>query len=141
MEVKCPLDLGAVEDWDAMQAIWEHGFSQLHADMSEHPLIMAEPPFNIQSQREKMAEIMFETFKVPGFYLGRSPVLTAFSTGRASAIVVDMGASCTRVTPVYDGYVINSESWGGEGRKRAGDRMEEAKREEEGEGRGYPSEE
>ena len=55
------------------------------------------------------AEIMFETFDVPAMYLARQPVLAAFSTGRGSAVVVDLGHSCTRVSAVYDGYVINSE--------------------------------
>lgn len=52
---------------------------------------------------------MFETFDVPAMYLARQPQLAAFSTGRASGIVVDLGHACTRVTPLYDGYIIQSE--------------------------------
>ncbi len=55
------------------------------------------------------AELLFESLGVPALYLGRSPALTAASLGRASAIVVDLGAAATRVTAVYDGYQINSE--------------------------------
>jgi actin-related protein len=56
------------------------------------------------------AEILFETFNAPAIYLARQPVLAALSAGRASAIVIDMGHTATRVAPVYDGYVLNSES-------------------------------
>lgn len=54
------------------------------------------------------AELMFEVFNVPAMYLARAPTLGALSIGRASAIVVDLGHDATQVTPVYDGYVINS---------------------------------
>jgi actin-like protein 6A len=91
-----------------MEKVWDYGFRQLlrSSDVSAHPTLIAEPPYSILSQREKIAEIMFEKFNVPALFLARSAVLGAFSAGRASAIVVDMGASCTRVTPVYDGYVL-----------------------------------
>lgn len=91
-----------------MERVWEYGFRHLlrKADVSDHPIMIAEPPYSISTQREKIAEIMFEKFNAPALYLARSPTLGAFSAGRASAIVVDIGASCTRVTPVYDGYVL-----------------------------------
>ncbi len=64
-------------------------------------------------QSRLQAEILFETFNVPALYLARSPVLGAFSLGVSTGVVVDIGASCTRVTPVYDGYVLNSawQAW------------------------------
>lgn len=55
---------------------------------------------------------MFETFDAPAVYLARQPMLAAFSTGRASAVVVDLGHACTRVTPVYDGFIIQSACFG-----------------------------
>eukprot|EP00158_Paraphelidium_tribonemae_P010118 Partr_v1_DN34257_c0_g1_i1_m43736 putative Actin-like len=106
MELKPPTDYGLVEDWDMMEAVWAHGFDSVRADPREHPLVLSEPPFSIMAQREKVAEIMFETFDVPAMYLARQPQLAAFSTGRASGIVVDLGHACTRVTPLYDGYII-----------------------------------
>ncbi|RYG50860.1 hypothetical protein EON67_04505 [archaeon] len=53
-------------------------------------------------------EMMFETFQTPAAYIARAPALAAFSMGRGTAVVVDIGASSTRVTPVYDGYVLQS---------------------------------
>lgn len=53
------------------------------------------------------AELMFEKYGAPAWYSARSPVLGAFSVGRASAVVIDIGAGSTRVAPVYDGYVLN----------------------------------
>jgi hypothetical protein len=66
---------------------------------------------------------MFETFDVPAMYLARQPQLAAFSTGRASGIVVDLGHACTRVTPLYDGYIIQSEWSGVQGAAASGGAM------------------
>lgn len=53
------------------------------------------------------AELVFEKFGAPAWYTARAPVLGAFSAGRASAVVIDIGGGSTRVTPVYDGYVLS----------------------------------
>lgn len=106
MDIKSPIDLGFVEDWDVMERIWEHGFRSINAASSAHPVLVAEPFFSTTQQREKLAELLFETFRVPAMYLGRQPVLSAFSMGRSTAVVVDIGASATRVTPVFDGHQL-----------------------------------
>jgi actin-related protein len=98
-----------VEEWDALERIWEYGLNAIHADASQHPLLVAEPAYSTTTQRERMAELLFESFRAPAMYLARSPVLSAFSMGRSSAVVVDIGACGTRVTPVHDGYILNSE--------------------------------
>jgi hypothetical protein len=36
-----------------MEAVWSHGFKELHCDPAERPLILAEPAYSISSQREK----------------------------------------------------------------------------------------
>ncbi|KAH6571401.1 hypothetical protein BASA50_003766 [Batrachochytrium salamandrivorans] len=107
LHVKSPLVDGVVEDWDALEAIWDHAYtSVLRADPTEHPLMFCEPSWNPRDKREKLCEIAFEKYNVPGFYLGRSAVLSAFAAGKSSALVVDSGSSCTSVVPVHDGYVL-----------------------------------
>lgn len=107
MEVKAPIDLGMVEDFDVLEAVWRHGYSSISANASEHPAIMAEALLVLPQQREKIAEIMFESIGAPALYLAKSAVLQAFAAGRASALVVDIGASGSRVTPVWDGHVLH----------------------------------
>ncbi|KAJ3090626.1 Actin-like protein 6B [Quaeritorhiza haematococci] len=117
MELKCPMSNGIIEDWDALEAIWDHAyFRGLRADPTDHPLLMAEPSWNPREVREKLAELAFEKYSVPAFYLAKSAVLSAypihrslvfrFAAGRASALVLDSGGGMTSVVPVYDGYVL-----------------------------------
>ena len=45
---------------------------------------------------------------MPAFYVAKSAVLTAFACGKSNALVVDGGANSICVTPVYDGFVLET---------------------------------
>lgn len=62
--------------------------------------------YNVQPQRERLVETMFETFGVPALYMTKGAVLCAFAAGRATALVIDLGGGMTYVTPVHDGYAL-----------------------------------
>lgn len=51
---------------------------------------------------------MFEKYKVPAFFLVKNAALAAFANGRATALVIDSGATHTTAVPVLDGYVISN---------------------------------
>lgn len=53
-----------------------------------------------------MIEIMFEKYKVPAVFVAKNAVLSAFSCGRSTALVLDSGGGSTCVAPVHDGYVL-----------------------------------
>ncbi|KAF2751843.1 Actin/actin-like protein [Sporormia fimetaria CBS 119925] len=74
--------------------------------LEESPLLMTEPGWNPTKAREKTIEIAMEEYGVPAFYLQKTGVLAAFASGKASGIVIDVGASHTSVTPVLDGMVL-----------------------------------
>lgn len=74
--------------------------------LEDHPLFMTEPSWNPTKAREKCAEIALESWAAPAFYLGRAGVMGAFGAGRASALVLDFGASQLSVTPVHDGMIL-----------------------------------
>lgn len=108
----CPLSSplaqdGTVADWDALEAVWDHALRErLCCDASAHPLMCSEPTVSDSKTREKMAELAFEQFNVPAFFLGKSAVLAGFATGRATGLVVDVGHNGASVTPVHDGYAL-----------------------------------
>ncbi|ESO10088.1 hypothetical protein HELRODRAFT_156388 [Helobdella robusta] len=96
-----------IEDWDTFEKVFEYFYkSYIKSSADQHPLLMSEAPWNISSKREKLTEIMFEKYSVPAFYLCKNPVLSAFASGRSTALILDSGASHTTAVPVYDGYVI-----------------------------------
>ncbi|EPB85299.1 Actin-related protein 4 [Mucor circinelloides] len=107
MEIKNPMKDGLVKDWDAVEHLWQAAYNDmLHVNSSEHPLLCTEPAWNTSENREKMMELAFEKFDVPAFYVAKDAVMTAFSVGRATGLVLDSGGSTTSAVPVYDGYVL-----------------------------------
>ena len=112
MELKRPLDLGVIEDYDLFEALLSYGIRELGGPRAsndpsvvarENPLLFTEPSQIPSTQRDRVAEIAFERFGVPAIYLAKTAVLQAFSVGRSSALIVDIGAQTTRVSPVSDG--------------------------------------
>jgi actin beta/gamma 1 len=75
-----------------MEKIWNHTFyNELRVVPEEHPVLLTESIFNLNSHREKMTQIMFETFKVPGLYIINTSILSLFTSGKTTGIVLDCG--------------------------------------------------
>lgn len=107
VEVVSPLKDGMIEDWDLYQKLLDHLFMRHVKSSPElHPVLMSEAPWNVKQKREKLTELMFETYNIPAFFLAKTAVLSSFANGRSTALVVDSGATHTSVVPVHDGYAL-----------------------------------
>ncbi|GJP43367.1 hypothetical protein CLOM_g2840 [Closterium sp. NIES-68] len=107
MEVVPSVSNGLLSDWEGVAAIWEHALKdRLLVDPKEHAVLLAEPSFNPPAAREKTVQLMFETLGPPAVFLARNAVLTSFSCGKATSLVVDSGFASTTVAAVHDGYVL-----------------------------------
>lgn len=50
-------------------------------DVSERRILLTEPPMNPRANRERMFEVMFETFGFQGMHLQVQAVLSLYSEG------------------------------------------------------------
>ena len=114
LTLKYPMEHGIVTDWNEMERIWQHIFSkeQLQTFPEEHPILLtgwcilvclsplsrahlsffaAEAPLNPRQNRERAAEIFFETFNVPALFISMQAVLSLYATGRVTGVVLDSG--------------------------------------------------
>lgn len=99
---------GTVTDWDFMQALLHHTFyEELRVAPEEHPVLFTEPPMNPIENREKMAEMMFELFRVPSLHFANSAVLTLHASGIKTGIVFDSGHKVTRIIPICEGSILS----------------------------------
>jgi actin-related protein 3 len=114
---KNPIKHGQVEDWTLMEQFWEHCiFKYLRSEPEDHYFLLTEPPLNAPENREYTAEIMFETFNVPGLYIAVQAVLALAASWTSKQVtqktltgtVIDSGDGVTHVIPVAEGYVIGS---------------------------------
>ncbi|KAA6412995.1 MAG: actin 6A [Lasallia pustulata] len=82
------------------------GVEEQEKPLEENPLLMTETGWNSGKSREKAIEIAMENWACPAFWLARNGVLAAFASGKPSALVIDIGASNTSITPVHDGLLL-----------------------------------
>lgn len=75
-------------------------------DPKEHPILFAEPSIHNKEFRCKLTEFIFEKYGVPAVYICKSAVLSAFSCGRSTCLVLDSGHNSTYAVPVHDGYAL-----------------------------------
>ena len=73
----------------------------------EHPVALIESFFN-KSNREKMVEIMFETFTTPATYVSSSSVLTLYASCTTTGLSVNCGGGICSVVPFYKGHIIEN---------------------------------
>ena len=105
--LKSPTEPGIVTNWDDMEKIWHHTFyNELRVAPEEHPVLLTEAPLNPKANREKMTQIMFETFKSPAMYLAIQAVLSLYASGRATGIVLDSGNGVSHTVPIYEGHAL-----------------------------------
>ncbi|CAG9772662.1 unnamed protein product [Ceutorhynchus assimilis] len=108
LSLKYPMEHGIVTDWNDMEKIWSYIYSkdQLNTFSEEHPVLLTEAPLNPRPNREKAAEIMFETFNVPALFISVQAVLSLYSTGRTTGVVLDSGDGVTHSVPIYEGFAL-----------------------------------
>ncbi|KKY17527.1 putative chromatin remodeling and histone acetyltransferase complexes subunit [Phaeomoniella chlamydospora] len=74
--------------------------------LEDHPLFMTEASWNTSKGKDKAIEIAMENWGTPAFYMGKTGVMAAFASGKATALIIDIGAKVTSVTPVHDGLIL-----------------------------------
>jgi len=107
LKITYPIEHGIVTDWDDMEKIWHHTFyHSLRVQPQDHCVLLTEAALNPKANRERMVQIMFETFYVPAMYVSTQAVLSLYAAGRTTGIVCDSGDGVTHIVPIYEGFAM-----------------------------------
>lgn len=82
----------------------------LHLKIDESPILFTEPSEHKKEHRLKLVEYMFEKCNVPCLFICKSAVLSSFSCGKSTCLVLDSGHNNTYAAPVHDGYILHSST-------------------------------
>ena len=107
LKLRWPLEHGVVTHWDDMEKIWQHVYEQeLRVQSEEHPVLLTEAPLNPKRNRDMAAQILFEQFNVPALYTSIQAVLSLYTGGRTTGVVLDIGDGVAHAVPVYEGFAM-----------------------------------
>jgi len=112
LALKWPVQEGVVTEWGEMEKLWRHTFdNELRMaiggekeDTDCHGVLLTDSPTNSKQNREKLLQVMFDTFKVQNFYVAAQAVLSLYATGRTTGIVCDCGEAVSHTVPIFEGY-------------------------------------
>jgi len=108
LKIEYPIVHGIVQNWEDMELIWRHTFSNsLRIDPREVlGILLTEPPLNPLANREKMGKMMFDEFQFKGVYISTQAVLALYAAGQTTGLILDSGDGVTHTVPIYEGYAL-----------------------------------
>merc|ERR1719394_1315647 len=113
LKLTYPIEHGIITSWDDMEKIWHHTFyNELRISPEEHSILLTEAPLNPKANREKMTQIMFETFSAPAMYVAIQAVLSLYASGRTTGIVLDMKEKLAYIAEDYNKELAKAEGAG-----------------------------
>ncbi|XP_039763867.1 actin-2-like [Pararge aegeria] len=102
-----PINNGMVTNWDEMEKLLHHIFyRELHVAPEESQILVAMHPLIGKSDKERIAEILFESFAINSLHLATSSALVLHASGRTSGVVWENGYSCSYASPVFEGFPL-----------------------------------
>ncbi|XP_067327573.1 actin, cytoplasmic A3a-like [Anolis sagrei] len=102
-----PMEYGYIYNWDDMEKIWHHTFyNELRVAPEEHSVLLTEEIINLKGSRERMTQIMFETFNTPAIYVAIREVLSLYASSRTTGLVLNIRNDYGHIVPIYEGQVL-----------------------------------
>ena len=108
LKIKHPISRGEIMDWDSYYEILNYIFYSLLRieDLSNYPVFYCESPFIHRETKEYIARVFFETHRVRSLIMMPTPLLSLFSVGLTSGLVIESGDGLTWIVPIINGTIV-----------------------------------
>ena len=109
LKIKHPIERGAIMDWNDYYEILNYIFYSLLRieNLSHYPVLYTEPPFIQRETKEYIARVLYETHRVKSLIMIPTPILSLFSVGLTTGVVVESGDGITWVCPILSGEIVD----------------------------------
>ena len=102
-----PIEKGIIQDWGYFEKIIDYIFYNLRVDPSLVNTLFATHPLFPRKDLEKLFELFLEQYQCTAFYPVLDSMLTLYSGGFQTGLIVEIGDSITRIVPIYEGYKLD----------------------------------
>ena len=100
-----PVQYGIIKNFEEMEKIWIHTFqNELRVNSDERNILIDDNPGAPKINREKITQLMFENFNVQGLFICVQPMLSLYSVGKSTGLIIDSGEDSTNIVPIIEGY-------------------------------------
>ncbi len=109
LKISHPIQRGVISDWNAYYEIVNHIiYNVLRLEsLSDYPLLYAEQPFEQNETKEYIASLFYQTHKVQSLMMVSSPILSIFSVGLTTGLVIESGDGITWIVPIIKGKIYD----------------------------------
>jgi actin-related protein len=102
-----PVHMGAVQSWEDMFHLLDYTFQRLGINNRINCHHISFSNFcSRESDLQNMVQAMFERYHFSSVYLADEAMVSLFSVGLLTGVVVDVGEAITRITPVFEGGML-----------------------------------
>ena len=109
LKLSHPVKHGIFSSDQDILSIFNYIYSKLGlgtGEIEQHPLLVTEPLLNPYTNREKIANLLFDNLGVPALFFASQPILSLFSTSNTSGTVLESGEGVTQSCVVCEGYSL-----------------------------------
>lgn len=108
LKINHPVERSVISDWDDWYQILNHAFYTLLRieNPNNYPILYIDSPFQQNDVKEYIARVMFETHGFQSIIMVPSPILSCFSVGLTTGLVVESGDGITWIVPIINGQII-----------------------------------
>ncbi len=109
LKIKHPISRGDIMEWESYYEILNYIFYSLLRieDLSQYPVFYCESPFIQRETKEYIARLFFETHRVRSLIMMPTPLLSLFSVGLTTGLVIESGDGLTWIVPIINGKIVH----------------------------------
>ena len=109
LKLRHPINHGILPNEQDIMPLFNYIYAKLGInteEISEHPLLITEPLLNPFSNREKIANALFDYLGIPSVFFASQPILSLFYNSSTSGIILESGEAVSQSCIVYEGYSL-----------------------------------